>query len=272
LRTRLQAGKLSQEQESKTYSSEEPKKKRTSLELLREIVKTEGLSSFYRGLNMALIGTVASYGSYFFCYRMWKNILSSALKVKSLTALHISLITFLSGSSSTVFANPFWFVNTRMTIDKSSQHIFTVVKQIYKQEGIQAFFKGVLPNLVLVLNPIINFVVYEALIKWFKSDKQSPSTLKIFIASSLGKTLATFATYPILTIRVLMQANKENKPVWQQLRQIMRELETRDYFKGISAKLLQTILNNAFLLIVYEKLRRLLAWVVRRYITRRHIK
>jgi hypothetical protein len=49
---------------------------------------------------------------------MWKNIFTSLLKIKNLTPLHISLITFLSGSTSTVFANPFWFVNTRMTIDK----------------------------------------------------------------------------------------------------------------------------------------------------------
>lgn len=104
---------------------------------------------------------------------------------------------------------------------------------------------------------------------WLKSGKKTASTLKIFIASSIGKTLATFATYPILTIRVRMQANKDSQSVWQQLISIFKQLEASDYFKGISAKLLQTILNNAFLLIVYEKLRRLLSWVLRRYVTRR---
>jgi hypothetical protein len=43
----------------------------------------------------------------------------------------------------------------------------------------------------------------------------------------------------------------------------------KDYFKGMEAKLLQTILNNAFLLVVYEKLRRVLAWMLRRYVTGR---
>lgn len=71
-----------------------------------------------------------------------------------------------------------------------------------------------MPNLVLVLNPIINFVVYEAVAKWMKSGKRDASTLQIFIASSIGKTLATFATYPILTIRVRMQANKEKQSVF----------------------------------------------------------
>ena len=140
-----------------------------------EILKTEGVSSLYRGLNMALIGTVASYGSYFFCYRLWKNLLTWLLKLKDheLTPLHITLITFISGSTSTVFANPFWMVNTRMTIDKekAKQKMLAVVKQIYQTEGLQAFFKGVLPNLVLVTNPIINFVVYEAVKKWLVKGK-----------------------------------------------------------------------------------------------------
>lgn len=64
-------------------------------------------------------------------------------------------------------------VNTRMTIDKekAKQNMIDVVKQIYQQEGLQAFFKGVLPNLVLVTNPIINFVVYEAVKKWLVKGK-----------------------------------------------------------------------------------------------------
>lgn len=57
--------------------------------------------------------------------------------------------------------------------------------------------------MILVLNPIINFVVYEYIKKYL--DTKGASTLKIFIASSIGKILATFATYPILTVRVKLQ-------------------------------------------------------------------
>lgn len=45
--------------------------------------------------------------------------------------------------------------------------LLEAVKQIYKEEGIQAFYKGVLPNMILVLNPIINFVFYETIKKNF---------------------------------------------------------------------------------------------------------
>lgn len=82
----------------------------------RKILNDDGLRSFYKGLQMALIATTASYGSYFFLYRLLKNLFAELLKIKVLTKRHIALITALAGSISAAFANPFWFTNTRMAI------------------------------------------------------------------------------------------------------------------------------------------------------------
>ena len=70
--------------------------------------------------------------------------------------------------------------------------------------------------MILVLNPIINFVIYEAVkrILTKKGDK-GVSSWKIFVASSLGKLMATLSTFPILTIRVKMQIEKaEGQSPW----------------------------------------------------------
>ena len=65
--------------------------------------------------------------------------------------------------------------------------------------------------MILVLNPIINFVVYEAIKRFLSINGQKDtSMLVIFIASSVGKILATFATYPILTVRVKLQKEKQS--------------------------------------------------------------
>ena len=124
---------------------------------------------------------------------------------------HIMPITALAGATSASFANPFWLVNTRMTIAKEKKSLRETVQEIYEQGGIKEFYKGVLPNMILVINPIINFVVYEAIKKYLTNvdAKKGASVMKIFIASSIGKILATFATYPILTVRVKLQ--KEGK-------------------------------------------------------------
>ena len=171
------------------------------------MVRKDGFMSFYKGMSVALVGTVASFGGYFFFYRMLKNIVLHSFKMKEsqLTSKQIMLISALAGSTSSVLANPFWFLNTRMTLAQNDTKLSFVqtAKEVYENEGIGAFYKGVLPNMILVLNPIINFVVYEALKNFLtKNDKDKTGALKIFIASSVGKLLATFATYPILTLRV----------------------------------------------------------------------
>lgn len=187
-------------------SSDEAKKSVTYH--LKKILREDGFLHFYKGLQMALIATTASYGSYFFLYRMLKNLLSNIFTIKTLTKRHIALITAIAGSLSAAFANPFWFTNTRMAIknkDQSKVRMRETIRQIYKEEGIQAFYKGVVPNMILVLNPIINFVFYETIKKNFPQK----SFWSIFIASSVGKLIATLATYPILTLRVKLQADKD---------------------------------------------------------------
>ncbi len=72
-----------------------------------------------------------------------------------------------------------------------------------------AFYKGVLPNLILVMNPIINFVIYENLKRWMLNRKYSLNFLQLFILSSIAKAIATVFTYPVLTVRVLLQKNNE---------------------------------------------------------------
>lgn len=56
--------------------------------------------------------------------------------------------------------------------------------------------------MILVINPIINFVIYEQIKLSYKNQ--------IFFASSIGKLFATLATYPILTIRTQLQASRDS--------------------------------------------------------------
>ena len=81
-----------------------------------------------------------------------------------------------------------------------------------------------------------------------------------FIISSIGKIAATFATFPILTIRVWAHTNKfaemEGSSV---IHKILKFIQINGVisglYKGVEAKLLQTVLYNAFMMMVYEYLR-----------------
>ena len=106
-----------------------------------------------------------SYGIYFWWYRFFKNFYKLFLKRNELSDLDITVITTIAGTLNSVLTSPIWFVNTRMAISKDKKGLFETIMEIYKTEGLGAFYKGVLPNMILVLNPIINFVVYENLKK-----------------------------------------------------------------------------------------------------------
>jgi hypothetical protein len=79
------------------------------------------------------------------------------------------------------------------------------VREIYRNEGLGAFYKGVLPNMILVTNPIVNFVIYENIKKTMLERKFSLNMLQLLAISSFAKTIATVLTYPVLTVRVNMQ-------------------------------------------------------------------
>ena len=178
---------------------------------LKELLQKEGIRSFYKGLSSALIGVVFSYGIYFWWYRFCKNLWKEVLKRKELSELDISIITFISGTINSVMTNPIWFINARMTISKDKKSLFQTIIDIYKNEGILAFYKGVLPNMMLVINPIINFVIYEGLKKYLLKNKFSLNLFQLLTISSIAKAIATIFTYPILTVRVKMQTNKEER-------------------------------------------------------------
>jgi adenine nucleotide transporter 17 len=143
------------------------------IEYLSNLISKEGVRSLYKGLSTGLLGTVVSFGIYFFWYRLLKNLYYQVLRRKSLSDLDISVITLCSGVINSVLTNPIWFVNTRMTLATERKSVLETVAEIYKNEGFVAFYKGVLPNMVLVSNPVINFVVYENLKKIMLKKKFS---------------------------------------------------------------------------------------------------
>ena len=88
------------------------------METLNKILKEEGFFSMYKGLKMALLGTVFSYGIYFWWYRFLKNKFSLYLKRSKFSNREMMVITAMAGSIGSIFSNPIWMLNTRLVISK----------------------------------------------------------------------------------------------------------------------------------------------------------
>lgn len=79
-------------------------------------------------------------------------------------------------------------------------------------EGLTSLWKGLSSSLILVLNPIIQFVIYEQLKKVIPVDKESKLyDLVIFLIGAISKMISTLCTYPLTVIRTKQHISVEKK-------------------------------------------------------------
>lgn len=173
---------------------------------------------------------------------------------KELTSKDILIITALAGSINSAFTTPIWIVQTRMCVSKENKSAYQHFKDILKEGGILALWNGFLPGLILVLNPIINFVVYEKLRNMVVKSGKEPSLLSIFLISMVAKFIATSITYPVLTLKTKLFTGTKNESMMKILNNYIKNEGVSALYRGIFAKLFQTLLYNSLMMTAFEKI------------------
>ena len=125
------------------------------------------MRGFYKGIDKQMLGCLVTFSIYFYSHKYFKNRFMKSQN-DLFGNLKASLIAAVICSIST---NPYWVVYTRYQTEKKQQkgnqknvhkgRILQIIKDIYKNEGVQGFFKGIKPALILVSNPVIQFFCYE---------------------------------------------------------------------------------------------------------------
>lgn len=156
----------------------------------------------------------------------------------------------IAGSATVLLTNPIWVVNTRMTTRKKNketdENLLTgktekapttvgTLLALVRDEGPTALFSGVVPALVLVMNPILQYTIFEQL-KQVLEKKRRITPTYAFLLGALGKLLATSITYPYITVKSRMHVagrdgGKEN--MLEGLRRIVREEGYAGLYKGM---------------------------------------
>ena len=174
----------------------------------------------------------------------------------------------VAGSATVLITNPIWVVNTRMTArqaDSSSSELptfatvsgkparkpssFATLMALLRMEGPIALFAGVLPALVLVVNPVLQYTIFEQLKDMLEKRRRLTPRYAFFLGA-IGKLLATSITYPYITVKSRMHvASKEEarKGIMHSLKRIVTEEGWSGLYKGIIPKLTQSVITAAFL-------------------------
>ncbi|QRW05066.1 mitochondrial carrier protein [Ceratobasidium sp. AG-Ba] len=174
-----------------TRSSRDPRQ--STYQAILDVIQTEGLRGLYSGLNSSLLGIAVTNG-----------------KGTALSTLESMLAGLLAGSATTITSNPLWVIQTTQAVrtlpstqpplhklpslgPKRSSVFLATIRYILRTDGPAAFWRGIGPALVLVVNPILQYTVFEQLknalvARRLKLSKTAAlSSLDYFLLGALSK-------------------------------------------------------------------------------------
>ncbi|KAL8908474.1 MAG: hypothetical protein Q9207_000780 [Kuettlingeria erythrocarpa] len=244
----------------------------STYDAVRRIVQREGITGLYSGLESALFGISVTNFVYYYWYEWTRAFferaaIRSSRVSKKLTTIESMIAGAIAGSATVLITNPIWVVNTRMTArqsespsddplpdpaiaspkPKSKPSTISTLLSLFRTEGPQALFAGVLPALVLVVNPILQYTIFEQL-KIVLEKRRKVTPRDVFLLGAIGKLLATSITYPYITIKSRMHVKEGKKEgMGRAVKRAVREEGWGGLYKGIGPKVTQSVITAAFL-------------------------
>nr|GMD00465.1 peroxisomal nicotinamide adenine dinucleotide carrier [Ipomoea batatas] len=294
-------------QQTQRESKEAKRKQLSTIEHMCQVARQEGWDRLYGGLAPSLVGTAASQGVYYYFYQIFRTKAEvAALDRKkrgigdgSVGMLSSLVVAALSGCVNVLLTNPIWVVVTRMqTHSKKARNSPTgamttedvilaavepppygttnAIQEVYDEAGFWGFWKGVIPTLIMVSNPSIQFMLYETLLKKLRKRRASNNkasdvtALEIFLLGALAKLGATVVTYPLLVVKARLQAKQvlggdkrhQYKGTFDAILKMMNHEGFYGFYKGMSTKIVQSVLAAAVLFMVKEELVRGARWLL----------
>ncbi|XP_062092535.1 peroxisomal nicotinamide adenine dinucleotide carrier [Humulus lupulus] len=204
------------------------------------------------------------------------------------------VVAALSGCVNVLLTNPIWVIVTRMQthtkISKSlsetrpitsDEAILTAatepppfgtthaIQEVYGEAGVLGFWRGVFPTLIMVSNPSIQFMLYETMLKKLrkrrdlsKQGNNGITALEAFLLGAVAKLGATVVTYPLLVVKARLQAKQvatgdrrhHYKGTLDAILKMIRYEGFYGFYKGMSTKIVQSVLAAAVLFMVKEEL------------------
>lgn len=253
---------------------DEKRRSKSTPVILAEIAKEEGLLSLYRGWLPVISSLCCSNFVYFYTFNTLKKLAASGAG-RSRPGKDL-LMGVVSGAVNVILTTPMWVVNTRLKLqgvkfrneDLHETHyrgIFDAFSQIISNEGVRALWNGTLPSLILVINPAVQFMIYEAMKRKAGKGGRKISSAEIFVIGAVAKAIATTATYPLQTVQAILrfgQYKGDGKSgiiggisnIFALLMDRIKKYGVVGLYKGLEAKLLQTVLTAALMFVVYEKI------------------
>jgi len=221
--------------------------------LARRVLEEEGIGGFYTGISSGLIGMGLSWFTYYYWFNYLSDLARRAVGEGSeLSNLRNLLTAAEAGTITCVLMEPVWVVNTRAKLAKGKEGgVISEMCKIVKEEGIGPLFGGLLPSLLLVSNPSIQFMVAEY-VKAAVKFKFVMEPRHHFLNGALSKLIATICTYPAQVLKTRLQRKENKDNIIMCIYSVYQADGLPGFYRGMGMKISQTVLTSAFMFFFYS--------------------
>uniref|UniRef100_A0A087Y5V8 EF-hand domain-containing protein n=1 Tax=Poecilia formosa TaxID=48698 RepID=A0A087Y5V8_POEFO len=233
---------------------------------LMQMIKEGGTRSLWRGNGVNVIKIAPESALKFMAYEQIKRLIGSDKETLSI------LERFVAGSLAGVIAQstiyPMEVLKTRLALRTTGQYagISDCAKQIFRKEGLGAFYKGYVPNMLGIIPYAgIDLAVYETLkngyLQQYGANSTDPGILVLLACGTVSSTCGQLASYPLALVRTRMQAQAVTEGNHQQasmtgvFRQILQNEGPAGLYRGLAPNFLKVIPAVSISYVVYEHLK-----------------
>lgn len=183
----------------------------STLQTIQEIAQNDGPLGLFAGVTPKSFETGLKNFVYFYLYDFINTIVKSRVKLTTPVKL---LLGYIAGVGTTLATMPLELLATRVQAD--GRETFVVLREILSKEGVSGLFKGLIPNIILCVNPAIQNTVFDNLkmqilrLKSRSNPGRSPAltSLQGFVLGVGAKAVASTITHPLVRYKTMIQAGK----------------------------------------------------------------
>lgn len=238
----------------------------------RVIYQEEGIRPFFRGVHVAVLGSVCAWGVYMYIYR-WECARYAAYKEAHATDLTASKsdgtgqkrvidagmtdtlgnllqrfgFSIIASCTSAVVCNPIWLTKTRMQLEESSARVpgtarhyqtFTGgVVYAVRTSGVWSLWRGVSAQLLLGIPNAFNLPLYDTIKSTTMrlTQQDSLSVLQVCVCSTITKVVLAVVCHPIAVLKARLQDQRarEGEVQYRSLNQAVRTVWVRGGVKDL---------------------------------------
>uniref|UniRef100_A0A667XB27 Solute carrier family 25 member 24 n=1 Tax=Myripristis murdjan TaxID=586833 RepID=A0A667XB27_9TELE len=231
----------------------------------KQMLKEGGPTSLWRGNGINVLKIAPETAIKFMAYEQYKKLLASdAGKIE----IHERFMAgSLAGATAQTAIYPMEVLKTRLTLRKTGQYsgMYDCAKKILKREGVKAFYKGYIPNMLGIIPYAgIDLTVYESLknfwLSHYAKDTANPGIFVLLGCGTISSTCGQLASYPLALVRTRMQAQasvegSEQLPMGRLVKKILEKEGFFGLYRGILPNFMKVIPAVSISYVVYEYMR-----------------